>query len=70
MLRAVQTPQTFRADALLRAYDVAYAPFFTDDASVYEHAGGTVALVEGEPGNIKITHPIDIVVAEHLMKLQ
>ncbi len=69
-LGKMQTPQTFRADALLRAYDVAYAPFFTDDASVYEHAGGTVALVEGEPGNIKITHPIDIVVAEHLMKLQ
>ncbi|MGM9868742.1 MAG: 2-C-methyl-D-erythritol 4-phosphate cytidylyltransferase [Sodaliphilus sp.] len=66
-LRAVQTPQTFRADALLKAYDVAYEPFFTDDASVYEHAGGKVALVEGETTNIKITHPIDIVVAEHII---
>lgn len=68
-LRAVQTPQTFRADALLKAYEVAYAPFFTDDASVYEHSGGTVALVEGETTNIKITHPIDIVVAEHIIKM-
>lgn len=68
-LRAVQTPQTFRADALLKAYEVAYAPFFTDDASVYEHSGGTVAIVEGETTNIKITHPIDIVVAEHIIKM-
>lgn len=68
-LRAVQTPQTFRADALLKAYEVAYAPFFTDDASVYEHSGGTVALVEGETTNIKITHPIDIVMAEHIIKM-
>lgn len=66
-LRAVQTPQTFKAMELLRAYDVPFSPFFTDDASVYEHAGGKVALVEGETTNIKITHPIDITIAEHII---
>lgn len=66
-LRAVQTPQTFKALELLKAYDVPFAPFFTDDASVYEHAGGSVRLVEGENTNIKITHPIDITIAEHII---
>ncbi len=66
-LRAVQTPQTFNAQRLLKAYEVPYAPFFTDDASVYEHAGGKVTLVEGETTNIKITHPIDITIAEHII---
>lgn len=66
-LRAVQTPQAFNALALLKAYDVPFEPFFTDDASVYEHAGGKVAQVEGENTNIKITHPIDIVIAEHII---
>lgn len=66
-LRAVQTPQTFKAMELLRAYDVPFEPFFTDDASVYEHAGGKVTLVEGETTNIKITHPIDITIAEHII---
>lgn len=67
-LRAVQTPQTFNATALLKAYNVPYEPIFTDDASVYEHAGGQVTLVEGENTNIKITHPIDIIIAEHIIK--
>lgn len=66
-LRAVQTPQTFKALELLKAYDVPFEPFFTDDASVYEHAGGSVRLVEGENTNIKITHPIDITIAEHII---
>lgn len=66
-LRAVQTPQAFRAKALLNAYSVPFSPIFTDDASVYEHAGGKVTLVEGETSNIKITHPIDIIIAEHLI---
>ena len=40
---------------------------FTDDASVVEAAGHTVTLVDGDPVNIKITHPADIAVAEILM---
>lgn len=66
-LRAVQTPQTFDASVLKGAYDVPFSPLFTDDASVVEAAGHPITLVDGEPSNIKITHPIDIIVAEKLM---
>ena len=66
-LRAVQTPQTFRAELLKGAYDVEESPLFTDDASVVESAGHQVTLVEGEVSNIKITTPIDMVVAKALL---
>lgn len=67
-LRAVQTPQTFRAELLKGAYDVEESPLFTDDASVVEHAGYQVTLVEGEVTNIKITTPIDMIVASELIR--
>lgn len=67
-LRAVQTPQTFRAELLKGAYDVEESPLFTDDASVVEHAGYQVTLVEGEVTNIKITTPIDLIVASELIR--
>lgn len=66
-LRAVQTPQTFDASLLKGAYDVEFSPLFTDDASVVEAAGHKVTLVDGQPSNIKITHPVDLIVAERLM---
>lgn len=67
-LRAVQTPQTFRAELLKGAYDVKESPLFTDDASVVESAGHQVTLVEGEVTNIKITTPIDMIIATELIK--
>lgn len=67
-LRAVQTPQAFDAIRLQRGYDVPYDSGYTDDASVWEHSGGKVTLVEGETTNIKITHPLDMLVAEYLLK--
>jgi len=67
-LRAVQTPQTFKAELLQGAYDVEESPLFTDDASVVEHAGNKVTLVEGEVFNIKITTPIDMIIATELIK--
>ncbi len=67
-LRAVQTPQTFRAELLKGAYDVVESPLFTDDASVAEAAGHQVTLVEGEVTNIKITTPIDMIIAKELIK--
>lgn len=66
-LRAVQTPQAFDGVRLKQAYAVPYDPAFTDDASVWERAGGQVTLVEGETTNIKITHPIDIIIAQKLL---
>ena len=66
-LRAVQTPQTFRAELLQGAYDVMESPLFTDDASVVEAAGHQVTLVDGEVANIKITTPIDMIIASQLI---
>jgi 2-C-methyl-D-erythritol 4-phosphate cytidylyltransferase len=61
-LVAVQTPQGFRADVLRRAHaqaaDVLAAA--TDCASLVEAAGGTVAVVEGDPANLKVTTPDDL----------
>jgi 2-C-methyl-D-erythritol 4-phosphate cytidylyltransferase len=65
-LVAVQTPQAFRAAALRAAHT--RAPEATDDASLVEAAGGKVVLVDGSPGNIKLTHPADLVVAEALLR--
>lgn len=56
----VQTPQVFRSELLKAAYNEAYSPQFTDDASVVEAAGYKVKLVEGEKMNIKITTPDDL----------
>lgn len=66
-LRSVQTPQAFRALPLLAAYDVPFSPSFTDDASVFEHSGGRITLMTGETSNIKITRPVDLVIAENLL---
>ena len=65
--RIVQTPQTFGIRILKDAYRQEYSDFFTDDASVVEHAGHTVSLVEGNRENIKITTPFDLAVAEAMI---
>jgi 2-C-methyl-D-erythritol 4-phosphate cytidylyltransferase len=69
MLRRVQTPQVFRAKEIRNAYDHPYDPAFTDDASVYESCFGEVTLVAGNPENIKITTPIDLLLASLLIDL-
>jgi 2-C-methyl-D-erythritol 4-phosphate cytidylyltransferase len=61
-LVAVQTPQAFRADVLRAAHDRDAEA--TDDATLVEEAGGTVALVDGERRNLKITTPGDLQLAE------
>lgn len=67
-LRAVQTPQAFRADMLVNAYRQPYSSTFTDDASVMEAAGCTsLVLTQGDPCNIKITNPFDIAIAETIL---
>lgn len=68
LLRAIQTPQTFRSDILLEAFRQSYDPAFTDEASVVERHGDKVELVEGEASNIKVTWPVDLVVAAELLK--
>jgi 2-C-methyl-D-erythritol 4-phosphate cytidylyltransferase len=61
-----QTPQVFRTHVLAMAYETARESGFvaTDDASVAEHAGFQVRVVDGCPDNIKITYPADLFFAE------
>lgn len=63
-----QTPQAFRLGALRAAYarwpeDAAA----TDDVTVFEAAGGRVALVPGDPALMKLTYPEDFAMAEALI---
>ena len=64
LYKAVQTPQAFHADKLKEAYSLPFTPTFTDDASVMAALGYDVMLVEGDTYNIKITHPLDIEIAQ------
>jgi len=68
VLRAVQTPQTFKAEIILPAFEREYNPLFTDEASVVEAAGTDIFLTEGERENIKITLPADMLLAEQILK--
>ncbi len=65
--KRVQTPQVFRADIIVKAYDLGYDPVFTDDASVVEAAGHKIWLADGNIENIKITHKTDMVIAEAII---
>jgi 2-C-methyl-D-erythritol 4-phosphate cytidylyltransferase len=65
-LVAVQTPQAFRAGALRAAHRAGAEA--TDDASLVEAAGGKVVVVDGSTGNLKITRPADLMVAEALLR--
>lgn len=66
-MKLVQTPQTFHSKILLPAFKIDYKDKFTDEATVVEAFGLKVYLVEGEEDNIKITRPIDLVIAETLL---
>ena len=68
-LRAVQTPQVFQSGLLKAALQSALeqeSPV-TDDASAVERLGKVVFLVEGDEANLKITTPLDLVLAEAIL---
>lgn len=67
-MRIIQTPQTFRSEIILPAFEQEHQPSFTDEATVVEAYGDVVYLTEGERSNIKVTTPEDIIVAEALLK--
>jgi len=69
-LKLVQTPQTFHSKILKPAFEIDYKERFTDEATVVEAYGLKVTLVQGEDTNIKITNPIDLLVAEKIMDAQ
>ena len=65
-----QTPQAFRADVMRRAFshwDKLNCPPVTDDVQLVELLGEPVALVAGMVENIKVTVPVDFLIAELLL---
>ena len=69
-LRAVQTPQVFEADLLKAALQAALEGGIpvTDDCSAVERLGKVVFLVEGDEENLKITTPVDLILAEAILQ--
>lgn len=64
-----QTPQAFQYDLLKEAYGSAPEPAeLTDESLLVEATGKEVKVVEGSYGNIKITTPVDLKLAEVLLK--
>jgi 2-C-methyl-D-erythritol 4-phosphate cytidylyltransferase len=65
-LRAVQTPQGFRRDVLVRAHAASPAGA-TDDASLAEAMGVAVNVVDGSDEAFKVTRPLDLLLADALL---
>ncbi len=63
-VRAVQTPQGFQKDLLLRAHATAAGRDLPDDASMVEQLGIAVTQVAGSELSFKVTRPLDLVLAE------
>jgi 2-C-methyl-D-erythritol 4-phosphate cytidylyltransferase len=67
--RLIQTPQVFKNELILKAFEQDYNLMFTDDASVLEAMyPGIIKLVEGNRQNIKITTPEDLLYAEAILQ--
>ncbi|MHA7263206.1 2-C-methyl-D-erythritol 4-phosphate cytidylyltransferase [Arthrobacter sp. TMN-37] len=69
-LRAVQTPQGFTSPLLRVAHAGGGAgdPLITDDAMLVEATGAPVVTVEGDPAAFKVTTPLDLTLAETLVR--
>ncbi|MCP3875494.1 MAG: 2-C-methyl-D-erythritol 4-phosphate cytidylyltransferase [Desulfobacteraceae bacterium] len=69
-LYRAQTPQTFKLDLIMKAYEHAGQTSFwgTDEASLVEHLGGKVHVIQGSKRNIKITNPDDLVLGKYLLE--
>jgi 2-C-methyl-D-erythritol 4-phosphate cytidylyltransferase len=69
VLRSVQTPQGFRHD-VLAAVHASAADALTDDAGLVEKAGLPVTCVPGSELALKITRPLDLILAEALLHVR
>lgn len=65
-LWAVQTPQVFRRD-LLEAAFAQVKDDVTDEATMLERLGHTVHVFPGDYGNLKVTTPQDLALAEAIL---
>ncbi|PKQ15899.1 MAG: 2-C-methyl-D-erythritol 4-phosphate cytidylyltransferase [Actinobacteria bacterium HGW-Actinobacteria-7] len=70
LIWVAQTPQVFRRESLLSAYEHALSSGFvgTDDASVVENWGGVVDMVEASRENIKVTTAQDVRFVEAVLR--
>lgn len=70
LLYAIQTPQTFEKDLIIKAHQRAVGDGFKsmDDASLVERLGIPVTVIMGSYTNIKITTKEDLLLAEAIMR--
>jgi 2-C-methyl-D-erythritol 4-phosphate cytidylyltransferase len=66
-LLAMQTPQGFRRDVLVKAHAAAEGGDATDDVALVEAIGGHVVAVPGDERAFKVTVPLDLALAEALL---
>ncbi|MGE3466792.1 MAG: 2-C-methyl-D-erythritol 4-phosphate cytidylyltransferase [Pyrinomonadaceae bacterium] len=68
-LRRALTPQAFRYDILMRAFDgVDLDDSITDECYLVEKLGSKISAVEGSSRNIKVTRPEDILYIEAMLR--
>ncbi|MBC7969840.1 MAG: 2-C-methyl-D-erythritol 4-phosphate cytidylyltransferase, partial [Verrucomicrobia bacterium] len=69
-LWAAQTPQGFAVEPLIRCHQegVAQGWEVTDDAALFEQCGLSVRIVPGEESNLKVTTPMDLAIAEFILR--
>jgi 2-C-methyl-D-erythritol 4-phosphate cytidylyltransferase len=66
----VQTPQCFKKESLMHAYEIPFHAGITDDATLVEEAGYAIHVVNGNEENIKITTQTDLVIAHYFLENQ
>lgn len=68
-LRRALTPQCFRYDVIMQAFEKAdLGEAATDESFLIEKTGVKVSIVEGSAENIKVTHKSDLILAESILK--
>lgn len=69
-LWAAQTPQGFEVQLLKQCHDQGRDLGWevTDDAALFERCGLSVKIVEGEETNLKVTTPVDLAIAEFILR--
>ena len=69
-LWAAQTPQGFEVQLLKQCHDQGRTLGWevTDDAALFERCGLPVQIVEGEETNLKMTTPVDLALAEFILR--
>jgi 2-C-methyl-D-erythritol 4-phosphate cytidylyltransferase len=69
-LWAAQTPQGFAVESLMRCHNEGISQGWevTDDAALFEQCGLSVKIVPGEESNLKVTTPMDLAIAEFILR--